>query len=90
MKEYTYSEARQRFASILDKADREGAVRIKRRDGKVFIVRPEKKSKSALDVDGINIKIDRDEILNSFLLDAGKQKNRQPNIALELTASEPT
>lgn len=48
MKEYTYSEARQRFATVLDKAYREGAVRIKRRDGKVFVVRPEKRRKSPL------------------------------------------
>ena len=77
MKEYTYSEARQRFASILDKADREGAVRIRRRDGKVFIVRPEKKSKSALDVNGINLKIDRNEILEFIL--AGRRKTEKPS-----------
>jgi hypothetical protein len=72
MKEYTYSEARQRFASVLDKAYREGAVRIKRRDGKVFIVRPEKRRKSALDVQGLNLQIDRQEILNFIL--AGRRK----------------
>jgi len=72
MKEYTYSEARQRFASVLDKAYREGAVRIKRRDGKVFIIRPEKRGKSALDVNGINLKIDRNEILEFIV--AGRRK----------------
>jgi PHD/YefM family antitoxin component YafN of YafNO toxin-antitoxin module len=72
MKEYTYSEARQRFATVLDKAYREGAVRIKRRDGKVFVVRPEQKTRSAMDVHGINLKIDRDEILEFIL--AGRRK----------------
>ena len=67
MKEYTYSEARQRFTSVLDEAYMEGAVRIKRRDGKVFVVRPEKRNKSELDVAGINLKIDRDEILELLL-----------------------
>jgi hypothetical protein len=75
MKEYTYSEARQRFASVLDKAYREGAVRIKRRDGKVFVVRPEKKSKSALDVNGINLKINRNEILGFVV--AGRRKTEK-------------
>jgi hypothetical protein len=72
MKEYTYSEARQKFASVLDKAYREGAVRIKRRDGKAFVVRPEKKSKSPLAVKGLNLEISRQNILD-FLI-AGRRK----------------
>ncbi len=65
MKEYTYCEARQRFANILDKASREGAVRIRRRDGQIFVIRPERTSKSPLDVRGINLRITRDEILET-------------------------
>jgi len=65
VKEYTYSEARQRFASILDKARREGAVRIRRRDGQIFVIRPQRTSKSPLDVRGINLRISRDEILET-------------------------
>jgi hypothetical protein len=72
MKEYTYSEARQKFASVLDKAYREGAVRIKRRDGKVFVVRPEKKNKSPLNVKGLDLEIDRQEILDFII--AGRRK----------------
>lgn len=72
MKEYTYSEARQRFATVLDRAYREGAVRIKRRDGTIFVVRPEQKSRSPLDVDGINLKIDRAEILD-FIVEGRKK-----------------
>jgi len=78
MKEYTYSEARQRFATVLDKAYREGAVRIKRRDGKVFVVRPEQKTRSAMDVHGINLKIDRDEILEFIL--AGRRKVKKSSV----------
>jgi len=65
VKEYTYSEARQRFASILDNARREGAVRIRRRDGQIFVIRPERTSKSPLDVRGISLRISRDEILEA-------------------------
>jgi PHD/YefM family antitoxin component YafN of YafNO toxin-antitoxin module len=78
MKEYTYSEARQRFATVLDKAYREGAVRIKRRDGKVFVVRPEQKTRSAMDVHGINLKIDRDEIIEFIL--AGRRKVKKSSV----------
>ena len=77
MKEYTYSEARQRLATLLDKAYREGAVRVKRRDGKVFVIRPEKKSGSPLDVGGINLKIDRAEILD-FIVEGRRKTTESP------------
>ena len=50
---YTYSEARQRLASLLDKARAEGEVLIRRKDGQVFSMRPEKSKKSPLSVKGI-------------------------------------
>ena len=37
----TYSEARQNFASILDKSKNDGAVLVKRADGSVFRISPE-------------------------------------------------
>ena len=52
MKVYTYSEARQRFASVLDAAQRDGAVRIRRRDGRTFVLQPEASTRSPLDVEG--------------------------------------
>jgi len=63
MKEYTFSEARQRFASVLDRARREGSVRIRRRDGQKFILQPETHSKSPLDVPGISIAVTREEVV---------------------------
>jgi hypothetical protein len=53
MKSYTYSEARQRFADILEQARRDGAVRIQRRDGQSFVLRPEQSSGSPLAIAGI-------------------------------------
>jgi hypothetical protein len=38
---YTYSEARQNLASLLEKAAKEGEVRIKRKDGQIFVVKPQ-------------------------------------------------
>jgi hypothetical protein len=63
MKEYTFSEARQRLASLLNLAGRDGAVRIRRRDGQRFILQPEKQTRSPLDVPGLNLKIKRGEII---------------------------
>ncbi len=63
MKEYTYSEARQRLASLLDRAQKEGAVRIRKRDGRKFILQPETQAKSPLNVPGLNLDIGRDEIV---------------------------
>jgi hypothetical protein len=37
---YTCSEARQKLASLLDKAAQEGEVRVRRKDGQVFVIRP--------------------------------------------------
>ena len=63
MKEFTYSEARQRLAALLERARRDGAVRIRRRDGQVFVVQPEVRTGSPLDVKGLNLKWSREEIV---------------------------
>ena len=60
---YTYSEARQKLASVLDKAIEEGEVRIKRKDGRVFVIRPEPKMGSPLDVEGIDLGVTTAEIV---------------------------
>jgi hypothetical protein len=59
VKVYTYSEARQRLATLLDQVRREGAVRIRRRDGQEFIVRAAPAAAgSALDVEGLDLALD--------------------------------
>ncbi len=63
MKVYTYSEARQRLASLLDEARREGEVRIRRRDGTEFVLRPVVREGSPLDVPGVDACVTGDEIL---------------------------
>jgi len=60
---YTYTEARQNLASLLDKSAREGEVRVKRRDGQVFVIKPEQVTTSPLDVEGIDLNVSTDEIL---------------------------
>ena len=63
MKVYTYSEARQNLASLLEEAVRKGDVRIKRRDGQIFSVKPQLVEESPLDVEGIDLEITADEIV---------------------------
>jgi PHD/YefM family antitoxin component YafN of YafNO toxin-antitoxin module len=63
MKVYTYSEARQRFASVLDEARKSGSVRIRRRDGQEFVLRPVEVSGSPLDIEGLDLGWSREEIV---------------------------
>ena len=63
---YTYSEARQNLATLLDNAKKEGEVLIKRKEGSSFMVRPLNSSKSPLDVAGINIQLSSEEIVSSI------------------------
>lgn len=60
---YTYTEARQSLAALLDKAANEGEVRISRRDGSMFVIRPEPVIGSPLDVDGIDLGLNAGEII---------------------------
>ncbi|MBN2498001.1 MAG: type II toxin-antitoxin system Phd/YefM family antitoxin [Deltaproteobacteria bacterium] len=75
MKEFTYSEARQQLAALLDRARRDGAVRIRRRDGQVFVLRPEESARSPLDVEGIDLDIQADEIVAA--VHEGRRKTGQ-------------
>ena len=62
MKVYTYSEARQRFAEVLNIARNEEVV-IKRRGGETFSIIFRKGKKSPFDVPGINTKATTKDIL---------------------------
>lgn len=65
MKVYTFSEARQKFSSVLDSAQLEGAVKITRRDGRAFLIRPVQESPSPLAVKGVKLHLSRDEIVSA-------------------------
>lgn len=61
---YTYSEARQNFASILEQARKDGEVLVRRKDGTVFVIKPVAEKKSPLDVPGTDTDLTRDEIVD--------------------------
>jgi hypothetical protein len=48
---------------FLERAQREGAVRVKRRDGRVFLIQPERSRRSPLDVAGIDSDLSAKEIV---------------------------
>ena len=61
---YTYSEARQKLAIVLDQAENTGKVLIRRKDGRTFALIPEKTMTSPLDVPTIKAKITTKEIVD--------------------------
>jgi hypothetical protein len=63
MKVYTYSQARQNLATLLEQAAVEGEVWIKRQDGQVFAVRPEVRRESPLDVKGVDLGLTAGDIV---------------------------
>lgn len=63
MTTYTFSEARQKLSSVLEKARTQGEVLIKRKDGSVFVIKPISSKRSPLDVAGINVKLSAKEIV---------------------------
>lgn len=75
MNTYTYSEARQKLAKVLDEAQRDGAVRIVRRDGQVFLLQVVEDEVSPLDVPSVKLNqgISRDEIVS--LVREGRERN---------------
>jgi hypothetical protein len=60
---YTYTEARQNLASVLNHSQREGPVRIRRKDGRPCVVRPDPSMGSPLDVEGVDLGIASEEIV---------------------------
>ena len=63
MRIYTYSQARQGLATLLDEAQREGAVGIRRKDGSTFVLSPDRSARSPLDVPGIGLGISTEEVI---------------------------
>ena len=59
----TYTETQENLSGLLQRASDEGEVRIKRTNGQIFILKPEKGKRSALDVTGINLGVSTKEIV---------------------------
>jgi len=64
MQVYTYSEARQKLALVLEQAEDTGKVLIRRKDGRTFALVPERNAASPLDVPSIKAKITTQELVD--------------------------
>jgi len=64
MQVYTYSEARQKLAVVLEQAENTGKVLIRRKDGRTFALIPEKTASSPLDVPSIKANITTQELID--------------------------
>jgi antitoxin Phd len=63
MEVYTYSEARQKLARVLERAESTGKVLIRRKDGRTFALVPEQIPASPLDVPSVKADISTKEIV---------------------------
>ena len=79
MKIYTYSQARQQLASLLDQVVREGSVRIRRRDGTLFRVEQVSGGRSGLDVPGVDADVTAEEIV--AVVRDGRARTGRPQAA---------
>jgi PAS domain-containing protein len=75
MRVYTFSQARQNFASVLKQASEEGEARIRRKDGSVFVIRPLTPTGSPLDVKGVAIGLSSEDIV-SFVREGRERQTR--------------
>ena len=74
MQVYTYSEARQKLSTVLDKAEVSGKVLIRRRDGRTFALQPETTKTSPLDVPSISARISTKEIVSLVQKERGRRR----------------
>ena len=77
MKIYSYSEARNRLADILEEAKTEEVI-IKRRKGDMFTIVPKApRRRSPFDVPGLSKSISRNDILEAI-----RESRERPNIKM--------
>lgn len=60
---YTFSDARQHLAAVLEQARQEGIVQIQRKDGTTFSIIPNKPTGSPLDVGYVDVALTREDIV---------------------------
>ncbi len=74
MQIYSYSKARQKLSSVLDEADLTGKVLIRRRDGRMYSLVPERAPVSPLDVPCVKANISTEQIVSLIKSERGRTK----------------
>ena len=59
----TYQETQESLGTLLECAAQEGSIRIQRPNGQVFVLHPDTAQKSPLDVPGIDLHLDAQQIV---------------------------
>jgi hypothetical protein len=72
MNVYSYSEARQCLAGVLDQAASTGKVLIRRKDGSTFALTPERTPNSPLDVPSIDADISTSDLVSLVRKERGR------------------
>jgi hypothetical protein len=64
---YSFTELQQKISMLLETALREGQIKFKNADGRIFVIRPERpQKKSPFDVQSINLAITRNDIIQAI------------------------
>jgi hypothetical protein len=64
MQIYTYTQAEKDLSGVLDYAIKTGEALVKRPNGDMFVIKPQKRKSSPLDVPGIQAGMSVDEIVD--------------------------
>ena len=68
----TYQETQESLGTLLEHAAQEGSIRIQRSNGQVFVLQPDVAKKSPLDVPGIDLPLDAQQIVE--FIHAGRRE----------------
>jgi len=58
-----YQETQESLAALLERAARDGAIRIQRSNGQVFVLQPDNPKKSPFEVTGVDLHLDAQQIV---------------------------
>ena len=68
----TYQETQESLGTLLEHAAQEGRIRIQRPNGQVFVLQPDAAQKSPLDVPGIDLHFNAQQIVD--FIHAGRRE----------------
>ncbi len=70
----TYLETQESLGTLLEHAAQEGTIRIQRPNGQVFVLQPDAAQKSPLDVPGVDLHLNAQQIVEFIL--AGRREQQ--------------
>ncbi len=68
---YTVAQAKRNLAALLEEARQGGSVQIQDSEGQLYILKPQRRGASPLDVEGADLGVPLDELLAAIRPSAG-------------------